>query len=107
MGNGVAVAEAHGPRAERRTVGRPRVAEGVVRAFLAGCGVFVVATTLAILAFLAQTGVRGAAAVGLGQLLGGAVWKPEADVFSSARRENGVNMVSNPSIHGERGLSSP
>jgi phosphate transport system permease protein len=33
------------------------------------------------LAFLAQTGIKGMAEVGLGQILTGTVWKPEADSF--------------------------
>ncbi|HSY21991.1 MAG TPA: phosphate ABC transporter permease subunit PstC [Polyangiaceae bacterium] len=60
---------------------KPRVLESVVRGALVGCAAFVVATTIAMLAFLAQTGIKGIAEVGLGQILTGTVWKPEADSF--------------------------
>src|SRR4029077_2067189 len=43
--------------------------------------VFVVLTTVAMLLFLGQTGVRGAFDVGVGHLLTGTIWKPEAGVF--------------------------
>jgi phosphate transport system permease protein len=62
-------------------MGKSRTGDAVIRVALVGCAVFVVATTAAMLAFLAQTGVRGMAEVGLGQLLTGTVWKPEADSF--------------------------
>jgi phosphate transport system permease protein len=82
MGNGLAIVAAQGPaRGERSTFSRPRVGEAVVRALLMACGIFVVATTLAIIAFLARTGVRGARAVGIWALLSGEIWKPEADSF--------------------------
>ncbi|HZU84276.1 MAG TPA: phosphate ABC transporter permease subunit PstC [Polyangiaceae bacterium] len=80
MGNGIAAAAAPGS-AERRRTASPRVGEAVVRALLLGCGVFVVTTTVAILGFLARTGVRGARVVGLWTLLTGEIWKPEADVY--------------------------
>src|SRR5580692_6854409 len=60
---------------------KPRILESVVRGALVGCAAFVVATTIAMLAFLAQTGIKGMAEVGLGQILTGTVWKPEADSF--------------------------
>jgi phosphate transport system permease protein len=63
------------------TAGSPRLGEAVLRAFLFGCGIFVVATTLAMLGFLARTGLRGVLEAGLGQLLTGEIWKPEAGSF--------------------------
>ncbi len=62
-------------------VGKSRTGDAVIRMALVGCAVFVVGTTVAMLAFLAQTGIRGMAEVGLGPLLTGTVWKPEADSF--------------------------
>jgi phosphate transport system permease protein len=82
VSNGMAIADA--PATEG---GQPyrmiksRTGEAVIRVALVGCAVFVVATTVAMLAFLAQTGIRGMAEVGLGQLLTGTIWKPEADSF--------------------------
>ena len=55
--------------------------EAIVRAALVGCGALVIATTLAILGFLARAGLRGIAQVGLGALLFGETWKPEAGSF--------------------------
>ena len=81
MGQGVVVADApHGASQHRHATGRPRVGEAVVRGLLVACGLFVVATTLAMLAFLARTGVRGAVEVGR-QLLTGETWKPEAGQY--------------------------
>jgi phosphate transport system permease protein len=48
---------------------------------LAGCGGFVIATTAAMLLFLAKTGIRGVAQVGVIALLTGDVWKPEAGSY--------------------------
>jgi phosphate transport system permease protein len=81
MASSVVLARTEREAPEPRSGTRPRLGEGVVRAFLVACSVFVVLTTVAMLAFLARTGVRGAASVGVGALLGGDVWKPEAGVF--------------------------
>lgn len=81
MGNGLSIAEAPGSMGEPIRATRPRVLEAVVRALLLACGVFVVLTTIAILGFLARTGVRGANAVGIGSLLTGSIWKPEVDLY--------------------------
>jgi phosphate transport system permease protein len=81
MGDGVLVAgPAHAAGDRRRGAARPRAAEAVVRALLLGCGLFVVATTAAMLFFLARTGVRGAIEAG-SQLLTGDTWKPEAGSY--------------------------
>ena len=77
----VLIAEAS-PAGERsRLAGRPRLGEAVVRGALVACGWFVLATTLAMLGFLGRTGIRGLAEVGLGALLTGDTWKPEAGSF--------------------------
>jgi phosphate transport system permease protein len=81
MGNGVAVAEAGEATGERKQASRPRVGEAVVRALLVACAIFVVLTTLAMLAFLGNTGVRGAWSVGVWSLLTGEIWKPEAGSY--------------------------
>jgi phosphate transport system permease protein len=81
MSESMAVAHAHGEHARRPVTARPRIGEAVVRLALAGCGAFVVLTTVAMLLFLAKTGIRGIAQVGLGQLIAGDVWKPEAGSF--------------------------
>jgi len=60
---------------------RSRTLDGVARALLVACGVFVVLTTVGMLGFLARTGARGIAEVGLGQLLTHELWKPEAAEF--------------------------
>jgi phosphate transport system permease protein len=64
-----------------RLLGRSRPGEAVVRGALVACGWFVLATTIAMLGFLARTGLRGLGEVGLGALLTGDVWKPEAGSF--------------------------
>lgn len=67
--------------------GRPRAAprrsprELVARAFFVSCAGFVLLVTVAMLAFLAVAGTRGIAAAGLGQLLFGRTWKPEAQLY--------------------------
>jgi phosphate transport system permease protein len=58
-----------------------RIGEGLIRLFVLVCGVFVVVSTVLIIAFLARTGIRGIGEVGLGQLVGRAIWKPEADLY--------------------------
>ena len=74
---------AAGPKTEERPPNGPRsrVGDGVVRLSLVACGGFVLVATVAILVFLGRAGVRGIRDVGLGSLLGGLVWKPEADTF--------------------------
>jgi phosphate transport system permease protein len=82
MGGGVAIAQVPEAARERQYVAtRPRYGEAVVRLALVSCASFVVATTVAMLGFLAQTGIRGMAEVGLWNLLAGDRWKPEADSF--------------------------
>src|SRR5579884_631784 len=82
MGNGIVLADAPGTGRQRLPASaRPRVGDAAVRVALVTCGAFVVATTLAMLAFLAHAGVRGLREAGVGQLLGGDVWKPEADLY--------------------------
>src|SRR5579872_3285862 len=82
MSDGMAVAGPAGVAHVRHPVqARPRVGEAIVRAALAACGAFVIATTVAVLGFLARTGVRGIEAVGLRELLTGVIWKPEAGAF--------------------------
>ncbi|MGO8995514.1 MAG: phosphate ABC transporter permease subunit PstC [Polyangiaceae bacterium] len=64
-------------RAERGT----RIGEGMIRLFVLVCGVFVVVSTVLVIAFLARTGIKGIGEVGLGQLVAHAVWKPEANLY--------------------------
>jgi phosphate transport system permease protein len=78
----MAIAEASGStRASHYAAGRPRVGEAVIKIALVGCAGFVVATTIAMLAFIAETGVRGISEVGIRGLLTVATWKPEAGSF--------------------------
>jgi len=74
---------ARGPsRAERLAAApRGRWQDSVVRAFVTACGGFVLLTTLLLVAFLGKTGIVGIAEVGLGQLLSGTHWKPEAAIY--------------------------
>jgi phosphate transport system permease protein len=58
-----------------------RVGEGLIRFFVLVCGVFVVLSTVLVIAFLARTGIKGIGEIGLGQLVSHAVWKPEADLY--------------------------
>jgi phosphate transport system permease protein len=81
MGNGVAVAQAPGSAGEPKQAARPRVGEAVVRALLVACSIFVVLTTIAMLAFLSRAGIRGAATVGIWPLVTGTIWKPEVGLF--------------------------
>ena len=55
--------------------------EAIVTWTLTAVGGFVVLATAALLAFIARVGIRGILAVGLGQLLRGTLWKPEANVY--------------------------
>jgi phosphate transport system permease protein len=80
MAGGMAIAES-GRSAVRHVTARPRVGDALVRVVLLACGGFVVVTTVAMIAFLGQTGIRGIAHVGLWALLTGEIWKPEADSF--------------------------
>ena len=52
-----------------------------VRAAVLACAVVVVAATLAVILFVGRTGVHGIREVGLGGLIAGTTWKPEAGVF--------------------------
>jgi phosphate transport system permease protein len=52
-----------------------------VRVLLVACAALVLVTTAAMLLFLGRAGLAGVREVGLGQLLTGALWKPEADLF--------------------------
>jgi phosphate transport system permease protein len=81
MGNGVAVVAAGRATGEPKQRARARSGEAVVRALLVACAIFVVLTTVAMLAFLGRTGIRGAWAVGVWSLLTGEVWKPEAGMY--------------------------
>jgi phosphate transport system permease protein len=58
-----------------------RVVDGLVRLFVLVCGVFVVVSTVLVIAFLAKTGLRGIREVGLTQIVTHLVWKPEAGLF--------------------------
>ncbi|MDP9152151.1 MAG: phosphate ABC transporter permease subunit PstC [Myxococcota bacterium] len=64
-----------------RDASRPRVGEAVVLTLLLVCSVFVVLTTLTMLAFLARTGIRGMAQGGVFTLLTRDAWKPEDGSF--------------------------
>jgi phosphate transport system permease protein len=64
-----------------RLIGRPRPGEAIIRGLLVACGWFVLATTVAMLGFLARTGIRGLSEVGVGAIFAGDTWKPEAGTF--------------------------
>ncbi|HEX3770064.1 MAG TPA: phosphate ABC transporter permease subunit PstC [Polyangiaceae bacterium] len=64
-----------------RLVGRPRPGEAIIRGLLVACGWFVLATTIAMLGFLARTGIRGLSEVGFGTIFASDTWKPEAGSF--------------------------
>lgn len=63
--------------------GRPhaRLHDAAVRAAAIACGVVVVCATGALGAFLARAGLRGVREVGIGALVAGETWKPEAGAF--------------------------
>ena len=63
---------------------RARTLDHVVKTGATICAVVVVTTTIVMIGFLARTGIRGAIDAGLGQLLTGALWKPEAGLFGGA-----------------------
>ena len=81
MSNGAVIVEAGSAREGSRLAGRPRIGDALVRGALIACGWFVLATTLAMLGFLARTGFRGLREVGVIALLTGDTWKPEAGSF--------------------------
>jgi phosphate transport system permease protein len=81
MSDGALIADARSTRERHPLAGRARTGEAVVRAALVGCGWFVLATTVAMLGFLARTGVRGLREVGIIALVTGETWKPEAGQF--------------------------
>ena len=60
---------------------RTRVGDLAVRVFVTACGGFVVLTTLLLLGFIARTGIKGFAEVGIPALFSGELWKPEADTY--------------------------
>jgi len=60
---------------------RARPLEGAVQLFIRGCGMFVLASTLLMFAFLGKAGIAGVRDVGLGQLLTDTLWKPEHELF--------------------------
>jgi phosphate transport system permease protein len=78
----VAIAEvAKANSARFKAASHSRLGETALRGYLVACGGFVVATTLAMLGYLAQTGLRGVIEAGIGHLVGGMVWKPEAGSY--------------------------
>lgn len=81
MSQGAMIVEGGSARASSRLVGRPRAGDALVRGALIACGWFVLATTIAMLGFLARTGLRGLRDVGVFALLTGDTWKPEAGSF--------------------------
>ncbi len=82
MTEGMAVADSpQNARTRQHVLAKPRIGEAIVRFALVLCAGFVVATTVAMLGFLARAGIRGIAEVGLGNLLVGETWKPEAGEF--------------------------
>ena len=64
-----------------RAQGGGRIVDALVRLFVLVCGVFVVVSTVLVIAFLAKTGIKGIREVGLAQIIGHVVWKPEAGLF--------------------------
>ncbi len=55
--------------------------EAAVRLLLVSCAGLVLLTTASMLFFLGHAGIRGIREVGLGSLLSGVLWKPEADTY--------------------------
>jgi phosphate transport system permease protein len=74
-------ANSHSATVELRPERSGRAVDWLVRGFVLVCGVFVVVSTALVIAFLAKTGVRGIREIGLGQLIGSVVWKPEANLY--------------------------
>src|ERR1700722_197674 len=84
MSNGAVIAEAGQARGERlRLAGRPRLGGAGLRGALVACGWVVVAATVAMLGFLARTGLRGLSEVGVGSIFASDTWKPEAGSFGA------------------------
>jgi phosphate transport system permease protein len=83
MSNGTLLAEAGGAGERLRLAGRPRLGEALLRGALVACGWFVLATTVAMLGFIARTGFRGLSEVGVGSLFASDTWKPEAGSFGA------------------------
>src|ERR1700733_14921144 len=81
MSDGAVIAEARSTSDSHPLAGRARTGGAPGRAALVACGWFVLATTVAMLGFLARTGLRGLREVGLLALLTGDTWKPEAGSF--------------------------
>ncbi len=81
MAHGMAVTDSDPSTAAPHITRRPRVGDSLVRLALVSSAGFVIVTTVAMIAFLAQTGIRGMVHVGIGTLLTGETWKPEADSF--------------------------
>src|SRR5947209_10091021 len=69
------------PTRELRAEKGSRIGEGLVRLFVLVCGVFVVVSTVLVIAFLAKTGIKGIREIGLAPLVSGLVWKPEAGAY--------------------------
>ncbi len=74
-------ADSRAVASELRTAQGARIGEGALRFFVLVCGVFVVLSTALVIGFLARTGIKGISEVGLGQLIGHAIWKPEANLY--------------------------
>jgi phosphate transport system permease protein len=83
MSNGTLMAEAGGAGERFRLAGRPRLGEAILRGALVACGWFVLGTTVAMLGFLARTGLRGLGEVGVTTLFASDTWKPEAGSFGA------------------------
>jgi phosphate transport system permease protein len=81
MTDSAVIVDGGSARERSRLAGRPRFSDALVRGALVACGWFVLATTLAMLGFLARTGLRGLREVGVLALLTGDIWKPEAGSF--------------------------
>lgn len=83
MSNGTLIADAGSTGERLRLAGRPRLGEALVRGALVACGWFVLGTTIAMLGFLARTGLRGLHEVGVTSLFASDTWKPEAGSFGA------------------------
>jgi len=83
MSNGTLIADARTTGERLRLAGRPRMGEALIRAALVACGWFVLGTTIAMLGFLARTGIRGLSEVGVTSLFASDTWKPEAGSFGA------------------------
>ena len=83
MSNGTLIADARTTGERLRLAGRPRMGEALIRGALVACGWFVLGTTVAMLGFLARTGIRGLSEVGVTSLFASDTWKPEAGSFGA------------------------